>query len=249
MNEDGGGSGDGSGSGDRSSKPLAGRVATASVRAMEVTTMFALPQEKFVAIVSHHPRVEHAMKVVAKLRLARAGHKPAAPSGSLADVVRGDKSRRWAAMSSLTSHAVKEYVAAQRAIDVYEHEKEKEQVERLSSHHHHGGGLLGHHGHREGDAACRQSTRGLNRLSAGPRCSNRLSERTSSRSSCIGTILPTNCIQGRGHRAPKQRQLAAAAGGAEAMQRRRSSDQGEQAGAPAASRNSRRRGATPTIGI
>ena len=107
----------------------AASIATASVRTMEVTTVFVVSQATFRDIVSSHPLVVQAMTVVARLRLARAAaevnrHTRPIKLQGVAQVAGTalEFSRRWAKMESLTTSDVKEYMAAQSAIDVYERE-------------------------------------------------------------------------------------------------------------------------------
>ena len=112
-------------------------AATASVRAIEVTTLFVVGRQRFRAIVSHYPAVRKAMQVVARLRYARgaaavdsSGVVPSLRTARKQVMVDQASRARWQAISELSGEDVEAYVEAQR-LHAIEEQKEKER-ERLS---------------------------------------------------------------------------------------------------------------------
>ena len=112
-------------------------AATASVRAIEVTTLFVVGRQRFRAIVSHYPAMRKAMQVVARLRYARgaaavdgSGVVPSLRTARKQVMVDQASRARWQAISELRGEDVEAYVEAQR-LHAIEEQKEKER-ERLS---------------------------------------------------------------------------------------------------------------------
>ena len=106
-------------------------AATASVRAIEVTTVFLARRQRFRALIQHYPEVKNAMRVVARLRYQR-GHvgKSSGEMGHLEgnrykNPIQRTESRRWQAISSLTTEDMEEYVTAQRISAIQQHDERK----------------------------------------------------------------------------------------------------------------------------